>query len=73
MQYGGVAANDKRKAPETLDAVSNPHWQLLMQVPGTFLGKMREVRARVGQAVPGLQEPSTKQGGWNLTRRWLPS
>lgn len=36
MQYGGVAANDERKAAEVLDAVSNPHWQLLLQVPGTF-------------------------------------
>lgn len=45
MQYGGVAANDERKAAEVLDAVSNPHWQLLLQVPGTFLEEKREGRA----------------------------
>lgn len=43
MQYGGVATNDERKAAEALDAVRNPHWQLLVQVPGTFLeGKKGE-------------------------------
>lgn len=42
MQYGGVAANDERKAAEALDAVSDPHWQLLLQVAGTFLEEREE-------------------------------
>lgn len=42
MQYGGVAANDERKAAEALDTMSDPHWQLLLQVPGTFLEEKEE-------------------------------
>ena len=42
MEYGGVAANDERKATEALDAVSNPHWQLLLQVPSTFLEEKKK-------------------------------
>lgn len=42
VQYSGVAANDKRKAAEVLDAVSNPHGQFLLQVPSTFLEERKE-------------------------------
>jgi hypothetical protein len=42
MQYRGVTANDERKATKALDAVSDPHWQLLLQVPATFLQEKRE-------------------------------
>lgn len=41
MQYGGVAANDEGEAAEALDAVGDPHGQLLLQVTGAFLQEER--------------------------------
>lgn len=60
MQYGGVAANDERKAAEALDAVSDPHWQLLLQVPGTFLVENKE--GKQGWGLSGwARTPGTKR------------
>lgn len=46
LQDGGVAADDERQTAETFDAMSDPHWKLLVEVFGTALRSAQHGRAR---------------------------
>lgn len=72
MEYGRVTANDEWEAAETFYPVSDADRQLLVKIPGTFLG----VRNKKEAMTPPVQNTSSPMQGaqrTGLTRMWLPS